>query len=126
MNHLTKYVFLTSSILAYCQAAGTCNSPDADVLILGAGFSGVAAAKTLFDAGIENFLVLEARDEIGGRVRSVKFANVTVEVGANWIHGVRNETKSAPNTPTNPLWTLKQNAVWREYSRLWYGSQDHL
>ena len=31
-----------------------------------------------------------------------------MEVGANWIHGVRNETKSAPNTPTNPLWTLKQ------------------
>ena len=55
MNHLTKYVFLTSAILAYCEAAGTCNSPDADVLILGAGFSGVAAAKTLFDAGMETF-----------------------------------------------------------------------
>ena len=109
MNNLqATYVFLILTIIVCSEAAGTCNSPDADVLILGAGFSGVAAAKTLFDAEIKNFLVLEARDEIGGRVRSMKFAGITVEVGANWIHGVRDETTSTENKPTNPLWTLKQ------------------
>ena len=109
MNHLAKYAFLFSAIfVGFCKAAGTCDRPDADVLILGAGFSGVAAAKTLFDAGIKKFLVLEARDEIGGRVRSMKFAGITVEVGANWIHGVRDEKTSTENKSTNPLWTLKQ------------------
>lgn len=43
---------------------------DAEVLILGAGMSGVSAAKTLTDGGITDFLMFEGRGEIGGRVRT--------------------------------------------------------
>ena len=112
---------LISSVFIFCSA--TCLSGnenlDADVLILGAGMTGVAAAKTLFDAGVRNFLILEARDEIGGRMRSMDFAGVTVELGANWIQGV---DRTGKKYKTNPIWALKQrcglegvftNLTWR-------------
>ncbi|UCI08733.1 flavin monoamine oxidase family protein [Mesorhizobium sp. B1-1-8] len=42
-----------------------------DVVIVGAGFTGLSAALELKRAGIE-FLVLEARDRVGGRVEAVQ------------------------------------------------------
>ena len=65
--------------------------PKYKVLILGAGSAGITAAKTLYDNGIKNFLVLEAQDYIGGRMKSVPFAGMKVEEGANWIHYVEEE-----------------------------------
>ncbi|KAK2560318.1 Polyamine oxidase 1 [Acropora cervicornis] len=56
------------------------------VLILGAGVSGITAAKTLFDQGVTDFLVLEGQSYIGGRVTQASFAGMKVEMGANWIH----------------------------------------
>ncbi|KAJ7370288.1 hypothetical protein OS493_033368 [Desmophyllum pertusum] len=56
------------------------------VLILGAGSAGITAAKTLYDQGITDFLVLEAQDYIGGRIKQVPFAGMKAEEGANWIH----------------------------------------
>ena len=34
----------------------------------------------------DNFLVLEAKDYIGGRVKTSTFAGVPVSLGAGWIH----------------------------------------
>ncbi|XP_077995017.1 uncharacterized protein LOC144448614 [Glandiceps talaboti] len=69
---------------------------DADVLILGGGAAGIAAGKTLSDAGVTSFLIVEGSDRIGGRVRSAKFGGVTVELGANWVydHPVNVDEKS--------------------------------
>lgn len=57
---------------------------DATVLILGGGVSGIIAAKTLTEKGITNFKIIEARDELGGRLHSERFGEpgrqVTVEV----------------------------------------------
>ena len=52
-----------------------------DVLILGAGITGITAARTLEVNGITNFLVLEATDRIGGRIR--EYDGTSIEVGAN-------------------------------------------
>ena len=60
---------------------------DADVLILGAGMSGIVAAKTLYENGVKNFTILEARDRIGGRMRSEEFGGIRVELGEQWIYG---------------------------------------
>ena len=56
-----------------------------DVIIIGAGISGLAAADYLIDDG-NDVLVLEARDRIGGRIWSYSWNGVTIEEGANWIH----------------------------------------
>lgn len=70
----------------------------ASVLVLGAGMAGIACARALADAGVEDVLVLEGQERIGGRVACLSFAGHVVELGANWIHG----------NPPQPLWALAQ------------------
>ena len=59
---------------------------NAEVLVLGAGISGVAAARSLKVNGISDFLVLEANDRIGGRIR--EYDGTSIELGTNWISGL--------------------------------------
>ena len=61
-------------------------------LVIGAGVAGLAAARSLRQAG-EEVVVLEAKDCIGGRTHtSYDFADVPVELGAEFIHGDRAAT----------------------------------
>jgi monoamine oxidase len=59
-----------------------------DVVIIGAGAAGLAAAAELAPSGLR-LLVLEARDRIGGRVWTRNEAGLPppVELGAEFIHG---------------------------------------
>lgn len=68
---------------------------DADVIVVGAGVSGLAAARALAQGG-RRVVVLEARDRIGGRTWTNDALGVPVDLGASWIHGVEG----------NPLWAL--------------------
>lgn len=68
---------------------------DADVIVVGAGVSGLAAARALALDG-QRVVVLEARDRIGGRTWTDTALGVPVDLGASWIHGVDG----------NPLWAL--------------------
>ena len=61
--------------------------------------SGITAAKTLLENGVEDFLILEAQSHIGGRFKQVDFQGFKLEEGANWIHHVDDQ---------NPLWKLKK------------------
>ncbi|ETW85873.1 hypothetical protein HETIRDRAFT_471084 [Heterobasidion irregulare TC 32-1] len=78
---------------------------DAQVLILGGGVAGVIAARTLHESGINNFKIIEARSELGGRMKSFEFGvpgnQVTLELGANWIQGTQDG-----DGPANPIYTL--------------------
>jgi len=57
-----------------------------DVIIIGAGLSGLQAATDLQAAGL-NILVLEAKDRVGGKTYSVSNGQGgTVDVGAAWIN----------------------------------------
>jgi monoamine oxidase len=62
------------------------------VVVIGAGVAGLAAAQTLSGAGVK-VCVLEARDRIGGRVYTVRDPRVPIpiELGAEFIHGHPNE-----------------------------------
>ena len=62
-------------------------SREAQVLVLGAGISGLAAARTLTDKGV-SVIVLEARDRIGGRMWTDSSLGLPLDLGASWIHGV--------------------------------------
>lgn len=58
-----------------------------DVLVIGAGLSGLQAATTASKAG-HSVLVLEARDRVGGKTWSVPLASGrgSIEFGAAWIN----------------------------------------
>ena len=60
-------------------------SLDADAIIVGAGMSGLTAARTLREAG-RRVLVLEAQRRVGGRVHTEKLADGTpIDLGGQWI-----------------------------------------
>jgi monoamine oxidase len=67
---------------------------EADVLILGAGIAGLAAAERLAAAGLE-IRVIEARDRIGGRIWTLRDAtsHTPIELGAEFIHGGADATE---------------------------------
>lgn len=69
-----------------------------DVIIVGAGISGLAAARELrhLDPAMK-ILVLEATNHVGGRGYTHTMASGTpIDLGGAWVHGV----------PTNPLTSL--------------------
>lgn len=56
-----------------------------DVIVIGAGFAGLTAAKKLQEAGF-NFLLLEARNRVGGRVHTHYLdPSCYVDLGGQWI-----------------------------------------
>lgn len=54
----------------FCSAEAKHSTRHAKVLILGAGVSGINAAKTLVSEHELDFLILEGEDHIGGRIHS--------------------------------------------------------
>jgi monoamine oxidase len=56
----------------------------ADVVIVGAGFAGMIAARNLIREG-KRVVLLEARNRAGGRVKSGVIAGRTVDVGGMWV-----------------------------------------
>jgi monoamine oxidase len=66
-----------------------------DVVIVGAGVAGLAAARELRARGAR-VVVLEARDRIGGRILTRRVSNlpVPIELGAEFLHGDAPETGS--------------------------------
>jgi monoamine oxidase len=57
-----------------------------DVLVIGGGVAGLAAARQLTHAGLRVAL-LEARDRLGGRIYTHQTADYPVELGAEFVHG---------------------------------------
>lgn len=75
------------------------------VIVIGAGFSGLGAARMLHDAGVE-VSVWEARQRLGGRVWTDRSLGTAVDMGAAWIHGVKKNPITAlarhfKTAPTN-------------------------
>ena len=56
-----------------------------DVIVIGAGFAGLTAARELSRRG-HSVVVLEARDRIGGRTWTTERLGRTLELGGTWVH----------------------------------------
>lgn len=67
---------------------------DPDVVVVGAGCAGIAAARTLAAAG-KSFVVLEAGDRVGGRAHTANLAGAPFDHGATWLH----QANENPLTP---------------------------
>lgn len=65
-----------------------------DTIIVGAGVAGVTAARLLAGAG-QRVVVLEARNRIGGRVWTHRDGDHVTDLGASWIHGIRDSPVAA-------------------------------
>ncbi|MGW8136642.1 flavin monoamine oxidase family protein [Sphingomonas zeae] len=58
-------------------------------VVIGGGAAGIAAARTLHDAGRE-VLLIEAADRLGGRARSVRLpTGHVVDHGCGWLHSAK-------------------------------------
>jgi monoamine oxidase len=75
------------------EKANMVKHPDCDVVVIGAGAAGLAAAATLVRAG-KNVRCLEATDRVGGRILTVHdpLAPLPIELGAEFVHGRPPET----------------------------------
>ncbi|XP_052859700.1 spermine oxidase-like [Anopheles cruzii] len=132
--------------------SGTSAATNPRIVIIGAGASGIAAATTLYRAGLTNITVLEASHRIGGRVNSVPFGgdDSPVELGAQWCHGeegnvayqmasafpgllktsmiveeeflVQSDGTQVPETISDRLWALSESILEASYTADYAGS----
>jgi monoamine oxidase len=61
-------------------------SPQGRVIVVGAGFAGVGAARLLMTKGYD-VTVLEASDRQGGRVKTNHHLGMAIDLGASWLYG---------------------------------------
>ncbi|GHJ40947.1 NAD(P)/FAD-dependent oxidoreductase [Streptomyces sp. TS71-3] len=69
---------------AHAAGDGGVQAGPYDVIIVGAGFAGVTAARELKAKGLRS-VILEARDRIGGRTWTTEFAGELVELGGGAV-----------------------------------------
>jgi monoamine oxidase len=92
------------------------HAEQADVLIIGAGMAGLAAARELDRARL-TVRVLEARDRVGGRVWTLRdgASPIPIELGAEFIHGRPPETWQIVRAANLAAYEIA-GAVWRSQS----------
>lgn len=61
-----------------------------DVVIIGGGLSGLAAGNYLLEHNIDNFVVLEARDRVGGRTWTTDYNQHPVDIGGAYVGPFQN------------------------------------
>ena len=92
-----------------------------EVVIVGAGLSGLSASWELTKSGVPH-LILEGRDRIGGRIASGIFEGMVFDVGASFVH--------KPNS-THPMIELMEGINWsamsaRYDSEIYYYEEEGL
>jgi monoamine oxidase len=95
-----------------------------DVIVVGAGAAGLAAARDLSAAG-KKVCVLEARDRVGGRIFTLHKPDLPlpIELGAEFIHGEAHETFSIVESAALIAYELPDNHWWSARGR-WHHVPD--
>ncbi|QEN15452.1 flavin monoamine oxidase family protein [Mycobacterium sp. ELW1] len=100
-----------------------------DVVVIGAGFAGLAAARELVKHGHE-VLVLEGRDRVGGRSSTASLAGVPVDLGGTFVGPTQDAVIGLAEElgcPTEPTYNQGANLIrWRGKVRSYRGTIPRL
>src|SRR5207302_8633382 len=95
----------------------SCHMHETDVVVIGAGAAGVAAARRLVAAQVPT-VVLEARSRVGGRAWTMRGAGLPLDLGCGWLHSAdENEWAAVATTlgitidRTPPPWGIRRNTI---------------
>lgn len=89
-NRIQKILILCLSILLVgCNDDNPKTAPYHEVIIIGAGISGLEAASVLKANNID-VMVLEARNRTGGRLFTTTMDGAYTDLGGSWVHDVDN------------------------------------
>jgi monoamine oxidase len=95
----------------------------ADVVVVGAGFAGLAAARALVAAGVD-VIVLEARDRVGGRSYTRPASDGTlIDLGGQWIGPTQDRLAAlaeAVGVTTFPTYNDGKNIEYQHGERMTY------
>lgn len=81
---LLQYLYLFA--LLNCFESSAVNS-EKNIVIIGSGPSGIAAATKLLSNGFKNIKILEAENRFGGRINTIPYGANVLDMGAQWCHG---------------------------------------
>lgn len=100
-------------------------SEEVDVVIVGAGFAGLTAARQLVNTG-HDVLVLEGRDRVGGRSLTTTVSGIPLDMGASFVgptqYAVR-ELAAELDVPLSPTFCEGKNVInWRGRVRSYRGT----
>jgi len=82
-----------------------------DYIVIGAGFSGLQAATEIKNKG-KTVVVLEAKNYVGGRVKTIQVGGATVDSGAMWLDGKSKENPVKKLADLSPASSLIQYEDW--------------
>ncbi|XP_064396320.1 uncharacterized protein LOC135343254 [Halichondria panicea] len=100
---ITIPILLCFALAISLGSSQSCSSQDADVIIIGAGMAGIAAAARLQEGGINNILILEGSNRVGGRLKSAQIGGASVSLGPGWIIG-----RDPADPGLHPLWQIAE------------------
>ncbi|RAH58895.1 polyamine oxidase [Aspergillus piperis CBS 112811] len=109
-----KLASTAATLTAFAVLGNAKICTETEVVILGAGVTGVTATETLHNNCVEDFIVLEYQDRIGGRMHEVTFGKgqqYVVEAGANWVHGTGGPETHATKANLRTLTSDDENAT---------------
>jgi predicted NAD/FAD-dependent oxidoreductase len=89
-------------------------------LIVGAGVAGLSAARTLMQAGLDDFVVLDLEDQMGGNARGHRMAGLPCPLGAHYL-----PVPGPDDAPEVARW-LEDIGVIRHVHGRWVGDERHL
>lgn len=102
------WAFLTQPswlVHAACtQATTACTDGETQVLVVGAGMAGLSAGKEMLSRGMEDFIIVESENRIGGRVSSISGfgGSAVLEECASWVYDFSDSGMASPSPSPSP------------------------